>query len=245
VHQIVSVMGLTLAAVHAFAQLAVPFGAVHLVDVVVPFTSPTDPLGLGAAVISLETMTAAALSVLIQRWMGYNRWRALHALNHVAFLLLVAHILISGSDVTSAPVWGTVLGAWLFTVLLWLSTAVRSSRISRYVTDRISVGRPQGKVTVGVDSAQCARFGFCEHEAPDVFTLLSDGRLSYRVSIAADQVNDVVRAAEVCPRRAISLSRTPTAIVSGQRPEAAAHETSPRGLRAVNLDEQRTRRVKS
>ena len=60
VHQIVSLLGLTLAFVHAAAQLAVPFASVHLIDEVVPFTNPTDPVGIGCGVIALEAMTAAA-----------------------------------------------------------------------------------------------------------------------------------------------------------------------------------------
>lgn len=234
-HQIAALMGLTLAAVHAFAQLAVPFGIVHLVDVLVPFTNPTDRTGIGVGVISLETMTAAALSVLVQRKMGFNRWRALHVLNHVAFVLLVAHILISGSDTTPFPVWGSVLLAWIITVVLWASTARRSSEVRTAVGEKLGMTQRRNELIVGVDSAKCARFGFCEHEAPDVFTLLSDGRLSYRVSVPVEQTNEIVRAIDACPRRAITLNRTPTAVVSARKPdeaqEPAAHLTSPRGVR--------------
>jgi ferredoxin len=245
-HMIISLMGLTLAVVHAAAQMAVPFASVHLVDEFVPFTNPTDPLGIGLAVISLEIMVAAALSVMIQRRMGYNRWRALHALNHVAFVALVAHILISGSDVSPKPVWGSVLIAWVITVVLYASTARRTMQTRRAVTDKLGMTQHRDEVIVGVDSGKCARFGFCEHEAPDVFTLLSDGRLSYRVSIPVEQVNEVVRAIDVCPRRAISLNRTPTAMVSGVRPvqaEEDSHMTSPRGLRQVKVTDLHKRRV--
>jgi ferredoxin len=246
VHQIVSLLGLTLAFVHAAAQLAVPFASVHLIDEVVPFTNPTDPVGIGCGVIALEAMTAAVLSVLVQRRMGYNRWRALHALNHVAFVLLVAHILISGSDVGPRPVWGSVLGGWLFTVLLYASTARRSMRARRAVGDKFGMTQRRDEVIVGVDSGKCARFGFCEQEAPNVFSLLSDGRLSYRVSVPVEQVNEVVRAIDVCPRRAISLNRTPTAVVSGVRPVQPVedpHLTSPRGLRQVKVTDLNKRRV--
>jgi sulfoxide reductase heme-binding subunit YedZ len=243
---IVSLMGLTLAVVHAAAQMAAPFASVHLIDEFVPFTNPTDPVGIGVAVISLEVMIAAALSVMIQRRMGYNRWRALHALNHVAFVLVVAHILVSGSDVGPKPVWGSVLLAWIITVVLYVSTARRSLATRRAVGDKLGMVQRRDEVIVGVDSGKCARFGFCEHEAPEVFSLLSDGRLSYRVSVGSEQVNDVLRAIDVCPRRAISLNRTPTAVVSGVRPvpaEQDPHLTSPRGLRQVKVTELHNRRV--
>jgi ferredoxin len=244
VHQVAALMGLTLAFVHAFTQLAVPLGSVHLVDVLVPFTNPSDPVGIGIGVISLETMTAAALSVLIQRWMGYNRWRALHALNHVAFILLVGHVLVSGSDTTPRPVWSAVLVAWVITVVLWASTLRRSHQVRRAVGDKFGMTQRRDEVIVAVDSSRCARFGFCEQEAPDVFNLLSDGRLSYRVSVPPEQVNEVVRAIDVCPRRAISLNRTPTAVVQAPRPYPdEPHMTSPRGLRTVRSDELHDRGV--
>lgn len=243
-HMVVALMGLTLGAVHAFAQLAVPLGSVHLVDVLIPFTNPTDPVGIGVGVISLEIMTAATISVAIQRRMGYNRWRALHVLNHVAFIALVAHILVSGSDVSPPPVWGSVMFAWVSATVLWLSTARRSNLMRRAVTEKFGMTQRRDDVIVTVDSNQCARFGFCEHEAPDVFTLLGDGRLSYQVSVAPEQVNDVVRAIDVCPRRAISLNRTPTAVVSAPRqvPDEP-HLTAPRGLRTIRTDDLHERGV--
>jgi ferredoxin len=254
-HMIIAIMGLTLAWVHAMVQLAPPFASTHLVDVFVPFTNPTDQLGIGIAVISLEIMTAAALSVMIQRRMGFNRWRALHALNHVAFILLVLHIVISGSDVAPVPVWGAVLSAWVIAVVLWVSTARKSSEMRRSMSGKLGMTQRREEVNITVDSNTCARFGFCEHEAPDVFTLLADGRLSYQVSVPQEQLNEVVRAIDVCPRRAISLTRTPTAVVSAPRTAPAApaapggyprpepHATSPRGLRTVRSDELHDRGV--
>jgi ferredoxin len=257
-HMIIALMGLTLAGVHALTQLAPPYATTHLVDVFIPFTNPTDPIGIGIGVISLEIMTAAAVSVMVQRRMGFNRWRALHALNHVAFILLVGHVLVSGSDVTPLPVWGAVLSAWVVTVVLWVSTARKSSEMRRAVSGKLGMTQRREEVNIVVDSNTCARFGFCEHEAPDVFTLLADGRLSYQVSVPQEQLNDVVRAIDVCPRRAISLSRTPTAVVSAPRKAPAAqpaqqppasyprpepHATSPRGLRTVRSDELHDRGV--
>lgn len=230
-HMSTAIMGLSLAFVHAGTQMAAPYATVHLIDEFVPFTNPTDPIGIGIGVISLEIMAAAALSVAIQRRMGYNRWRILHALNHVAFALVAAHILISGSDTAPIFVWMPVLLAWLIAAGLWASTARQSVQARRAVGEKLGMQPRREEVIVSVDSAKCARFGFCEHEAPEVFNLLADGRLSYRVAVSMEQVNDVVRAIDVCPRRAIHLTRTPTAVVSGVRPaEEAPHLTSPRGI---------------
>lgn len=241
IHMITAVMGLTLGLVHGFTQLAVPLGPVRLVDVVVPFANTGDPIGIGIGVVALELMIAAALSVVVQRKLGFNRWRALHLLNHVAFMLLVGHVLMSGSDTTPRFVWGSVLVGWLLVVALWLSSTRRSGQATRRVGERFGVTRRRDEVVVAVDSARCARFGFCEHEAPDVFTLRSDGRLAYRVSVPADLAGDIVRAIDVCPRRAISLNRVPTAIVSAapatptMNEEEDEHLTQPRGIRPATV----------
>lgn len=252
-HMIIAIMGLTLGFVHAGAQMAAPFASVHLVDEFIPFTNPTDPIGIGIGVIALEIMTAAAISVMIQRRMGFNRWRALHVLNNVAFILLAGHVLVSGSDVTPLPVWGSVLTMLVIAIGAWVSTAKKAYEMKRAVSGKLGMTQRRDELNIQVDSNKCARFGFCEHEAPDVFTLLADGRLSYQVSVPQEQLNEVVRAIDVCPRRAISLTRTPTAVVSAPRPapvqpQAAPvrpepHATSPRGLRTVRSDELHDRGV--
>lgn len=238
-HQIVALLGLTLGIVHAFAQLAGPTGAVRLIDVLVPFTNLSDPVGIGIGVVALEVMVATTLSVLIQRRLGYNRWRALHALNYVAFMLLTGHILVSGSDVRPPYVWGTVVGAFAITMLLWLSTVPQFGDARRRASDRVRGPRREQEIAVGVDAGRCSRYGFCQHEAPDVFMLRADGRLAYRAAVPTDMADDVVRAVKVCPMRAITLSRVPTAVVSAGRDEAERptepHMTQPRGVPAASV----------
>lgn len=164
--------------------------------------------------IALELLLATTLSVLIQRRLGYSRWRALHALTYVAFMLLVAHVLISGSDVGPPAVWGSVLVAWLSTVALWFTTTPWATDLRRDLGERFTGRRRGQEITIDVDANRCARFGFCEHEAPDVFTLRGDGRLAYKAMVPADQTNAVIRAVEVCPARAITLNRVPTTVLT-------------------------------
>jgi sulfoxide reductase heme-binding subunit YedZ len=226
IHQTMALLGLTLGSVHAGAQLAVPGGHVRLIDEFLPFLNPLDPIGIGVGVVGLEAMLAAAFSILIQRRLGYSRWRALHTITYVAFMLVVAHVLISGTDVGPAWVWGSVLGAWLVTVFLWLGTTPWLRNVKRGAEERVFARRRSLDLTVNVDPMRCKQFGFCEHEAPDVFQLRSDGRLSYAAAVPADQASSVVRAAEVCPARAIMLNQMPTAVMT-PRPRLV-EDTAPR-----------------
>jgi sulfoxide reductase heme-binding subunit YedZ len=213
-HQMVASLGLCLAVVHAFAQLAVPNGSVRLVDWIVPFVNRVDPLGVGVGVVGLELLVAAALSVLVQRRLGYSRWRALHATTYAAFLLLAAHVLFAGSDSARPWAWGPVVASVAALVLAWVSSTAWASVARRRLRSSATGGGYEHQSAVHVDPQRCARFGFCEQAAPEVFKLRSDGRLAYRAAVSDDDVDAVVRAVEVCPARAIALRRAPTSVLT-------------------------------
>jgi sulfoxide reductase heme-binding subunit YedZ len=233
-HQMLALLGLCLAVVHTGAQLAVPGGPVRLVDTVVPFANTLDPTGVGLGVIALELMIATALSVLVQRKLGYSRWRALHTVTHGAFLLLAGHVLLSGSDTGHVWAWGTVLACVLAAVLAWSASTTWVAIARRRVRRASPVAQRVGHMTVNVDAGRCGRFGFCEQAAPDVFKLRSDGRLSYRASVTEDEIGAVINAAEVCPLRAITLGRVPTSVLTAppqEPPEPPEEEDELRARR--------------
>ncbi|HLL69288.1 MAG TPA: ferric reductase-like transmembrane domain-containing protein [Micromonosporaceae bacterium] len=212
VHMVLALTALTLSVVHALTQMANPVGTVRWIDEVVPFTNPVDPIGIGFGVLGLEIIISLALSVAVQRRLGFNRWRGLHSLAYMAFTLISAHVLISGSDVWPIFVWLPVVLAWAITMLAGLVRVVGPGRIfGRRLTPESAEpggGRP---LRVEVDPTHCARFGFCEHEAPEVFRLRSDGMLQYRSTVPAAQADAAARAAAACPARAIMLGpRTDT-----------------------------------
>jgi ferredoxin len=84
------------------------------------------------------------------------------------------------------------------TMFFWVATSPRRGR-----------GRRGPSVTVNVDPVRCARFGYCEHEAPDVFQIRREGRLTYEDRVPVDEIDPVIRAAGVCPARAITLGKMP------------------------------------
>ncbi|MPZ25283.1 MAG: hypothetical protein GEV12_02215 [Micromonosporaceae bacterium] len=215
-HTTVALFGLCLGAVHAGVQLVKPGNLFRVVDLFVPFTFWRDPIGVGVGVIGLEVLTTVAVSIVVQRFLGYGRWRALHALSYVAFTLIVAHILISGSDLGQPVLVASVVGAWLLTVVVWLVTTPVAATLRRRADGRTAVKQRSQEINVNVNAQRCARFGFCEHEAPDVFRLRGDGRLAYRASVPPAEATPVIRAAEVCPARAITLTRVPTTVLTPQ-----------------------------
>jgi len=224
IHMHVTLFGLWLGVVHGLAQLADPYGRVRGLDALVPFVNRADPVGIGMGVLALEMLLASGVSVLVQRRLGYHRWRALHSLGYLAFTLVAAHILVSGSEMAAAWPRAAVVLAWAVVVAAGALTLAPVARLPRLLLDRATSRRRAEEITVSVDPGRCASFGFCEHEAPGIFSLRSDQRLAYRSVAPGDEAEAVVRAAVVCPARAITLGRLPTAVVVAQPepPEPAA-----------------------
>jgi len=109
------------------------------------------------------------------------------------------------------------------------SSTVQRAR-GRLLTRAVDRGRAR-TLAVDVDASRCQRFGFCEHEAPEIFKLESNGRLTYRAHVPADAAERVLSAIEVCPARAIALRRPATTV---QTPDTGPlpHITPAAGIRA-------------
>jgi len=226
IHMHVILLGLTLGVVHGLVQAAAPYGKVRAIDVVVPFGDRADPVGIGLGVLALELMIATALSVLVQRKLGYARWRALHSLGYLSFTMVAAHLLISGTEAYRAPLRAAIAGSWAVVMVGGILTVAPVARMPRAVLDRLSPRHRAEEVTVSVDPGKCGSFGFCEQEAPGIFTLRSDQRLAYRSVVGSDQAEPAMRAAVVCPARAIKLGRLPATVVVSQ-PAADTSTVSP------------------
>ncbi|HEV7655859.1 MAG TPA: hypothetical protein VGP36_14165 [Mycobacteriales bacterium] len=219
IHMHLILLGLCLGVVHGLVQLAAPGGRVRGIDVVIPFTDRADPLGVGLGVLALELMIATALSVLVQRKLGWQRWRALHSLGYLSFTMVAAHLMISGSEVAAAPVRAAVALAWGTVVLAGAATIAPVARLPRSLLERVARQQRAEEITVAVDAVRCKSFGFCEQEAPAIFSLRSDRRLAYRSVVSSDQADVAMRAAVVCPARAIAIGRLPTSVVLAQTGE--------------------------
>jgi len=216
VHMSLALIGLSLGVVHGVAQIVAPAQTVKIIDTFVPFTNAFDPIGIGLGVAGIEVMISLVISVWIQKLLGFHRWRALHATAYAAYTLVTGHVLISGSEVEGWAIQSAVLGPWLLLMGLWLVGGTTSARqsadpleleaASLAVADRTAAVRNR-PTTVQVNPQKCARFGFCEQEAPEVFRLRGDGHLLYHSVVSEQHLESAQRAARACPARAILLSQ--------------------------------------
>jgi ferredoxin len=61
------------------------------------------------------------------------------------------------------------------------------------------------RVSVSVDNNHCHRYAICQQEAPGVFELTHDGRLSYSAIPDPRRLEAVRQAARLCPMQAITI----------------------------------------
>lgn len=69
----------------------------------------------------------------------------------------------------------------------------------------VAPSKSRVRIKVSVDRNHCHLYGICEQEAPEVFTLTSDGRLEYKGKPHPRQMEAVRQAARLCPMQAITI----------------------------------------
>jgi ferredoxin len=122
---------------------------------------------------------------------------------------VVAAIPLPGSHVTHPLLMVLAMIVLVATLTFWYTTRGRARRAGGGESwEDESPWSEGGTATVNVDPVRCARFGFCEHEAPEVFQIRREGRLTYRSRVSGEQqIDSVIRALEVCPARAITMGK--------------------------------------
>jgi ferredoxin len=215
VHRSFATLGLTVGLVHSGFQIARVNGTIKWYDLFLPFINEDDPIGTGLGIVGLELAVAVTISIAFQRALGYNRWRVLHLFSYVSFTLVSAHAVISGAAGTVVVFGNTqvinavIIGGWTLTVLLGLLTAIRPQKPADAGIEVPEEVDPDAAVPVQVDPVKCARFGFCEHEAPDLFKLRADGMLTHQPKVGPERLDAAIEAARICPARAITLGKAP------------------------------------
>jgi sulfoxide reductase heme-binding subunit YedZ len=126
-HEALSLTTLAMVALHGLSLLGDAFLAPGLAGIAIPFASPYRPLWTGLGVIAGYGLAALGLSYYLRDRIGAARWRRVHRLTAVFWLLAVAHTIGAGSD--ASQVWflavsgALVIPAALLLALRWLGRA--------------------------------------------------------------------------------------------------------------------------
>ncbi len=131
IHESLSLTTLAMVALHGLALLGDAFLNPGLAGIAIPFVGPYRPLWTGLGIIAGYGLAALGLSYYLRDRIGAARWRRVHRLTAVFWLLAVGHTIGAGSD--AAQLWfliasgALVVPAALLLALRWLSRAGKTS----------------------------------------------------------------------------------------------------------------------
>jgi sulfoxide reductase heme-binding subunit YedZ len=97
-HRNVSLLGVTFVAVHVVTAVTDGFVPLSLSSAVLPFTADYRPFWLGLGALAFDCLLALAVTSLLQKQLGWKRWRAVHWLAYACWPLAFVHGLGAGSD---------------------------------------------------------------------------------------------------------------------------------------------------
>ena len=127
VHEALSLTTLAMVALHGASLLGDSFLDPGLGGIAVPFAGAYRPLWTGLGIVSGYGLAALGLTYYLRNRIGAARWRKLHRLTAVFWLLAIAHTIGAGSD--AGQPWflaaGTamVIPAFALLSLRWLGRA--------------------------------------------------------------------------------------------------------------------------
>lgn len=108
-HRNLSVISILLMLVHALTTIADGFVEVSVLALLVPGASGYDRFAVALGTLALDALLLVAVTSFLRLRMPVRMWRSVHCSAYVAWVLSLAHFLMSGTDVKGAG-WGLWLG---------------------------------------------------------------------------------------------------------------------------------------
>jgi sulfoxide reductase heme-binding subunit YedZ len=126
-HEALSLTALAMVGLHGVSLLGDAYLNPGLAGIAIPFAGPYRPLWTGAGVVAGYGLAALGVSYYFRNRIGAARWRRVHRLTAVFWLLAIVHTIGAGSD--AGEPWFlllngvVILPALLLLVLRWAGRA--------------------------------------------------------------------------------------------------------------------------
>lgn len=127
-HDYLTWLSLGFTALHVFILLLDKYIPYTLGSLIIPLTSPYEPLWVGAGQIGLYLSLVVTLSLYARRRIGQRAWRAIHYLSFGSFLLVALHGFFSGTDSKLFVMQAMYAGSLLLVVGLTIYRVIASRR---------------------------------------------------------------------------------------------------------------------
>lgn len=97
-HRFVTILGLFVTIAHMVVLWLDSQAGISLLSLFVPFTSSFDPLGVGIGALAFLLTVLVWFTTRIRDRISYRAWQMIHRTASVAWVLMIVHGLISGTD---------------------------------------------------------------------------------------------------------------------------------------------------
>jgi sulfoxide reductase heme-binding subunit YedZ len=148
IHEALSLTTLAMVALHGLSLLGDAFLNPGIVGIAIPFAGAYRPIWTGIGIIAGYGLTILGLTYYVRDRVGAARWRRLHRLTAVFWLLAIGHTIGAGTD--SAQIWflaingAVVIPAALLLTLRWLGRAADGDSDPAPRLDQSSTPSPAG-----------------------------------------------------------------------------------------------------
>lgn len=142
-HRNISMLSVVFLLIHIATSVLDGYVPLSFLDAVLPFRAGYRPLWVGLGAVAFDLMLALILTSLLQRRMGWRRWRATHWAAYACWPIAVLHGLKTGSD-SGAP-WFTLLVVVCVSAVLGSGLARIASARSRTTPPRPGAPRPSAR----------------------------------------------------------------------------------------------------
>ena len=124
-HNYLSWAAIGLSALHAILLLFDNYYKFTIAHLLIPFIGPFSPFWVGLGIIGFYVMAVTTGSFYFRKQIGQKRWRKLHYLTFVAFILITMHGWTAGTDHIQLAAMYLVSGASVFFLTIYrMLTAV-------------------------------------------------------------------------------------------------------------------------
>jgi hypothetical protein len=130
-HRTISMLALTMLAVHIVTTLLDPFPKIAVLAAFVPFATDYRPLWMGFGAVAADLLLAVIVTSLVRRRLGYRAWRGVHWAAYACWPVAILHGLGTGSDTKATWMLALTFGSVAAVVLAVLARVARADTPAR------------------------------------------------------------------------------------------------------------------
>jgi Ferric reductase like transmembrane component len=125
-HRTISMLALTMLAIHIVTTILDPFPKIGVLAAFVPYATDYRPLWMGLGAVAADLLLAVTITSIARHRLGYRAWRGVHWAAYACWPIAILHGLGAGSDTKSTWMLALTLGSVAAVVVTVLARVARA-----------------------------------------------------------------------------------------------------------------------